>query len=173
MKLKRPPKTPLGSYCVGHLLVVMDVPGLKCVFLYTVRLPWGKLIFHLLAVIYWRCFWVRDGYLHTLPFSPLGPHRAHTCAGSVGPQSQEAIVPSPCLFAFGLVFLSFGYPFIILQWTRSFSILQDLRSLLSRFISSLPLMALRTFLVGHNYTLNFSAGWVHIGCRSIIVFTNI
>lgn len=158
MGLKGPPKTPLGSYCVGHLLVGMDVPGLKCVFLYTMRLPWGKLIFHLLAVIYWRCFWVRDGDLHTLPFSPLGFHRVHICAGSVGPQSQEAIVPSPCLFAFGLVFLSSGYPFIILQRTRSFSILQDLRNLLSRFMSCLLLMALRTFLVGHNYTLNFSAG---------------
>lgn len=43
--------------------------------------------------------------MHTLPSSPLGPHRAHSCAGSVGPQSQEAIVPSPCLFAFGLDFL--------------------------------------------------------------------
>lgn len=54
MGLKRPPKIPLGSFCVGHLLVGMDAPGLKCVFLYTVRPPWGKLIFHLSAVIYWR-----------------------------------------------------------------------------------------------------------------------
>lgn len=36
MRLKRPPKTLLGSFCVGHLLVGMEAPGLKCGFLYTV-----------------------------------------------------------------------------------------------------------------------------------------
>lgn len=168
MGLKRPPKIPLGSFCVGHLLVGMDAPGLKCVFLCTVRPPWGKLIFHLWAVIYWRCFRVRDGDLHTLPFSSWDP---------IGPTPVQALwhlslKRQLCLLPVSLpLVLTFSLPGILSLYFRG-SEASPFCKISGTYCRGLCAV-LPWSLVRHNYTLNFSAGWTQIECRSIIVSANV
>ena len=50
-------------------------------FVFPVRLPWRKLIYHLQVVIIWKQFRIRDVDMCSLFLLALGPYLVHTHAG--------------------------------------------------------------------------------------------